>query len=67
MDINDVDIEKLRQDLIDHFTAAMFIVSPVALMDLTEVENASDEEIVKIALENGFDLENYSRQYGGKR
>ena len=66
MDISDIEIEKLRHDLINHFTAAMFIVSPVALMDLTEVENASDEEIVKIALENGFDLENYSRQYGGK-
>ena len=37
----------------------MFIVSPVALVDLAEVENASDEEVVKMALENKFDLNKY--------
>jgi len=35
------------------------MVSPVALVDLTEVENASDDKIIKIALDNGFDLSNY--------
>lgn len=55
----DIDVDKLRQDLIDYFTSAMFMVSPVALVDLTEVENASDEKVIKIALDNGFDLHNY--------
>lgn len=55
----DIDVDKLRQDLIDYFTSAMFMVSPVALVDLTEVENASDEKVIKIALDNGFDLRNY--------
>lgn len=55
----DIDVDKLRQDLIDYFTSAMFMVSPVALVDLTEVENASDEKVIKIALDNGFDLCNY--------
>lgn len=59
IDINDIDIEKLRNDLIEYFTSAMFIVSPVALVDLTEVENASDEKIIKIALDNKFDLKKY--------
>lgn len=58
--MQDIDIELLRQDLIDYFTSAMFMVSPVALVDLTEVENASDDEIIKIALDNGFDLKNYT-------
>ena len=55
----DIDVDKLRQDLIDYFTSAMFMVSPVALVDLTEVENANDEKVIKIALDNGFDLRNY--------
>lgn len=59
IDINDINIEKLRNDLIEYFTSAMFIVSPVALVDLTEVENASDEKIIKIALDNKFDLKKY--------
>ena len=37
----------------------MFMVSPVALVDLTEVENADSEKVKKIALDNGFNLDNY--------
>lgn len=59
IDIDVIDIEKLRKDLIDYFTSAMFIVSPVALVDLTEVENARDEMVIKIALDNKFDLSKY--------
>ena len=59
MNIDNIDIEKLRKDLIDYFTGAMFMVSPVALVDLTEVENASDEKLIQIALDNKFDLKKY--------
>ena len=59
IDLDDIDIERLRSDLIDYFTSAMFIASPVALIDLTMVENASDEELIRIALDNNFDLNNY--------
>ena len=59
IDINDIDIEKLRRDLIDYFTSAMFMVSPIAVVDVTDVEYASDEEVVKIALDNKFDLRKY--------
>lgn len=54
-----IDIDKLRQDLIDYYTSAMFMVSPVALVDLTEVENADSEKVKKIAINNGFNLDNY--------
>ncbi len=57
--MEEIDIDKLRQDLIDYYTAAMFMVSPVALVDLTEVENADSEKVKKIALDNGFNLDNY--------
>ena len=56
-----IDIEKLRKALIDYFTSAMFMVSPVALVDLTKVENASDEKVIQIALDNKFDLTKYQK------
>ena len=59
INIEDINILKLRKDLIDYYTSAMFIVSPMAIMDLTKVEKASDQELVKIAIDNKFDLRNY--------
>ena len=59
LEIEDIDIERLRQDLINEVTAAMFIVSPIAMMDLTKIENASDEELIKIAVNHGYNLEAY--------
>ena len=57
--IDDIDIKRLRKDLIDYYTSAMFISSPIAIMDLTKVEKASDKEIVDIACDNKFDLRKY--------
>lgn len=54
-----INIEKLRQDLIDYFLGAYFIVSPIAIASVSEIENASEEELIKIALENKFDLRDY--------
>ncbi len=59
VDISEIDIEKLRKDLVDYFSLAMFLVSQIALVDITDVENASDEKIVRIALDNKFDLTKY--------
>ena len=55
----EIDIDKLREDLEEYYTGAMFCVSPVALVDLTNVENATDEEIIQIALQNRVDLSKY--------
>ena len=59
INIKDIDIDRLRSDLIDYFMAIVFGVSPVAFMDISEVENASDEKLIEIALSNNFDLSNY--------
>ena len=59
MNIDNIDIEQLKKDLVDYFMSAMFMVSPIALVDLTEVENASDEKLIQIALDNKFDLKKY--------
>ena len=63
VDIDEIDVDKLREDLYDFFTGAYFNVSPVALMDMTKVETASDEEIIRIAIANRFDLNRYLKQY----
>ena len=50
--------EKLRKDLIDYFGTAMSFM-PMAMMELSKVEKASEQELIKIAKENGLDLSKY--------
>lgn len=53
-----IDYEKLRQDLIDYFGSAM-VLFPASIMDVTRVENASNDELLIIANQNSFDLSDY--------
>ena len=55
----EIDIEKLREDLIDYYGTAMFNASPLAIIELTKIENASPQELINIALKNNFDLTEY--------
>ena len=57
-----IDVDKLRQDLINYFGSAM-MYNPQAVIELSEVESASDEEVVRIALRNGFNLKDYEIGY----
>ena len=59
-----IDIDELRNDLINYFGSAMQY-NQVAMMELIKVEQASDNEIVNIALKNGFNL--YDYEIKGKR
>lgn len=45
----EIDIEKLRKDLIDYYGTAMFNASPLAIIELTKVENASPQELINKA------------------
>lgn len=56
-----IDYEKLRKELIDYFGTA-FTLNPMAMVDLLRVQNASDEELVDIALKNNFDLNRYKNK-----
>lgn len=47
IDINKIDIEKLRQDLINEYYAIAFTVSPVAYMNIAEVEKAHQKNLLK--------------------
>ncbi|MBQ8891655.1 MAG: hypothetical protein IJ068_02190 [Bacilli bacterium] len=54
----EIDISKLRDDLINYFGSATSFF-PFASMDLIEVENASPSQLIDIAIKNNFDLDNY--------
>lgn len=54
-----IDFDKLRQDLIDYFGTAMTMGFGAAIIDLSNIENASNEELINIAKQNGFNINNY--------
>ena len=54
-----IDVDKLRKDMKDYYGTAMFGGFPMAVMDLSKVERASNEELVRMAQKNGIDLRKY--------
>lgn len=60
-----IDVDALREDLKDYYGTAMQF-NPVAMMDLVKVENASDEEIVNIAINNGINIYDYEIKHRGR-
>ena len=57
--MQEIDFERLREDLVDYFGTAMFNGFPMAVVDVTQVEIASNEQLIQIAQSNGFNLNNY--------
>ena len=58
--MEEIDINKLKQDLKNYYEAAYFTLGyGAALMDSFDLSNLSDEEIISKAAENGVDLEQY--------
>ena len=55
----EIDIDRLRRDMKDYYGTAMFNASPMAVLDLSRVERASDMEIIEMAQKNGVDLSDY--------
>ena len=56
-----MDFDRLREDLKDYFGTAM-AYNPMAVIELSEVERASNEKLIQIAIQNGFDLSDYENQ-----
>ena len=54
-----IDIEKLRNDLIDYLGTAYYSGYGIAIVEISEIENASAEKIIELAQKYGFNLENY--------
>ena len=54
----EIDIEKLRNDLINYFGTAT-TYNQLAYVKLIEIENASFDKLIEIAINNNFNLEDY--------
>lgn len=52
-------IEELRRDLMDYYGTAMNSGFGMAVIDLSEIENASPEKLINIAKKLGVELRNY--------
>ena len=54
----EIDIDRLRHNLMDYFGTAMSFY-PQAVIDLSKIESATPEQLINIALRNSFDLSDY--------
>ena len=55
----ELDTERLRRDMEDDYGTAMSSGFPMAMMELSEVESASDRELIQMAREKRVDLSKY--------
>ena len=56
-----IDFAKLRSDLIAYLGTAFYAGYGVAIVEISEVERASNEQLIELAQRYGFNLENYQK------
>ena len=61
MTIDMIDYDRLRSDLMDYYGTAMVGGFPMAVIELGQVERASESELVQIAQKLGYNLNKYSK------
>ena len=55
-----IDVDKLRKYMLDNSYAAFFVGDfGGALVEAVDIENASDEELVQMAINQGIDLSRF--------
>ena len=54
-----IDGERLRRDLINYLGTAFYAGFGPAVVEISEIENATLEQLVEIALKYGFNIEEY--------
>ena len=59
MTVDDFDYDRLRSDLMDYYGTAMVGGFPMAVIELGQVERASESELVQIAQKLGYNLNKY--------
>ena len=57
----ELDINRLRKDMMDKYGTAMFSGFSAAVMDLSRIERMSDQEILETAQKQRIDLSKYMR------
>ncbi len=55
-----IDINKLREYMEDYYGSAIFAGMPAAIIDVTKVQRASPEELVKIAQKEHIALSKFA-------
>ena len=55
----ELNTNQLREDLMDYYGTAMHNGFPMAVIDLSKAETASDQELSRIAEEEDIDLSKY--------
>lgn len=55
----EIDVDRLRRDLMDDYGSAMTSGFPMAVTDLSDVESMSDSELISFAERKGIDLDKY--------
>ena len=55
-----IDVDRLRRDMLDNCYALCFATDiAAALAEIPDIEQASDEELIEMALQQGIDLSRY--------
>ena len=55
----DIDLGRLRNDLEEYYGTAVFSGMPMAVVELSQAQTASPQELVDMARRAGFDLGRY--------
>ena len=55
-----IDFEKLRNDLINYFGTAYISGFSMALIETSEVQTATNDKLIEIAIKNNFNLNDYT-------
>ncbi len=62
MDIDEIDVDRLRNDLISDCEGAYFVGGfGGSIVEMNEIEYATDEEVVTLAINNRINLNNYKK------
>ena len=55
----EIDISKLRMDMMDYYGTALASGFPMAVMNLANIEKASADELIDLTQKNGWDVRKY--------
>ena len=62
IDTTEIDTDRLENDLYDYYGTGAFAVSPAMFDKAERVRRMSDEELVRTAVSEGFDIKEYLRR-----
>ena len=62
IEIEDIDLEKLKKDILSYYKTAIFGINPIARIDYDRVNEITDpEELIQEAIKIGIDINKYMK------